>query len=579
VQKIRFKRYVVTVQIRTFKDTKGQNMSYKQGVNRQQINLFPISLDAAIAEDNVVRVIDAFVNWLDLEKLGFLHTSDNLLGTSMYPPSMLLKLYLYGYLNRIRSSRRLELECTRNIELHWLLHRMTPGYHTIADFRKNNPQALKGVFKEFTQFCITMSLVEGETIAFDGTRIHAQNSQKNNFNAKRLENLLSRIDTKMGQYEEYLKALDEQDKVETSETQMIVPVGKTKESVEKTLALLEERRIQYQAFAEQLKTASEQGCPTEDLQISTVDPDARAMIFKKSHTEVGYNIQTAGDAKNKLIIHFDVTNVNDNNALSDLALATKDILHKKDEESYNALADTGYHNGKELTICEQANIKTFVCPDDINKAKSQLKSDSANPFSKDKFIYDALSDTYTCPNDQKLKTNGTWYTSKVNSTSRLERQTKQYTLPMSICKACPFSEQCQGNAVKHNRGRTIHRTPFDDAILINRKRVLQNPDAYKQRKEIIEHPFGTIKRSWGFNYTLLKTKKKVAGEFALIYCAYNIRRVISILGVNELIKALNNQNSILLYYFMALRAIFLNAYQISHAFKRSPHPVYLPHRL
>jgi transposase len=178
-------------------------MAYKTGVNRTQINLFPICLDEGIADDNVVRVINAFVDWLDIEKLGFLHSTDNLLGTSMYPPKMLLKLYLYGYLNRIRSSRRLELECTRNIELHWLLHRMTPGYHTISDFRKNNPESLKGVFKEFTQFCITLSLVGGEEVAFDGTKIHAQNNPKNNFNAARLEKLLLRIDSKTQQYEQY----------------------------------------------------------------------------------------------------------------------------------------------------------------------------------------------------------------------------------------------------------------------------------------------------------------------------------------------------------------------------------------
>jgi transposase len=514
-------------------------MSYKTGVSRTQI-IAPSCLEDSIASDNVVRVVDAFVDWLDMGKIGFIHTTDNLLGTSMYPPAMLLKLYVYGYLNRIRSSRRLALECTRNIELHWLLHRMTPCYHTIADFRKNNPLALKGVFKEFTQFCITLSLVEGETVVFDGTKIHAQNNQKYNFNAGRLDKLLVRVATKTKEYDQYLIALDEQDKTEGTQPDIVVPVGKTKTDIEKTLALLEKKRIQYQAYQQQLKIAAEQGCPTEDLQISTVDPDARAMVFKKKNTEVGYNIQTAGDAKHKLIIHFDVTNVNDNNALSAIALATKEILHKKETQYYNALADTGYHNGKELSICEQANIKTFVCPDDLAQAKNNPETKTINPFHKDKFIYDELSDTYTCPNDQKLKTNGTWYISKVNAKSRLERQTKQYTLPISICRVCPFSQQCQGSAVKHGRGRTIHRTPFDDAVLANRKRVFANPDTYKQRKEIIEHPFGTIKRSWGFNYTLFRTKKKVAAEFALIYCAYNLRRLISILGVKELIVALNS---------------------------------------
>jgi transposase len=540
-------------------------MSYKTGVSRTQI-ILPSCLEDSIASDNEVRLIDAFVDWIDMEKLGFVHTTDNLLGTSMYPPPMLLKLYIYGYLNRIRSSRRLELECTRNIELHWLLHRMTPCYHTIADFRKNNPVALKGVFKEFTQFCITMSLVEGETVVFDGTRIHAQNNQKNNFNAGRLEKLLARIDTKTQKYEQYLKALDEQDKVETAQENTLVPAGKTKVVIENILALLEQKRLQYVTYQQQLKTAAEQGCPTEDLQISTVDPDARAMIFKKNHTEVGYNVQTAGDAKHKLIIHFDVTNVNDNNALSALAITTKDILHKKEDDTYKALADTGYHNGEELTKCEQAHINTFVSPADIGKEQDQTEPETKSRFTKDKFTYDAHSDTYTCPNDKQLKTNGTWYTSKVNATSRLERQTKQYTLPISVCRACPFSEQCQGNAVKHGRGRTINRTPFDDAVLANRNRVLAHPDTYKQRKEIIEHPFGTVKRSWGYYYTLLKTKKKVSGEFALIYLAYNLRRVISILGVEELKLALNTSVCLIRSYFRHCIAQVSKFYSIARSY-------------
>ena len=169
-------------------------MAYKTGIDRSEVNFYPGSLEEGISLDNVVRVIDAFVDWLDMAKLGFIHATDNVRGTSVYPPSMLLKLYLYGYLNRIRSSRRLETECRRNIELYWLLHRMTPAYHTIADFRKNNAVAIKETFKSFTQFCITASLIEGETVAFDGTKIRAQNNVKNNFNAARLEKLLERID-------------------------------------------------------------------------------------------------------------------------------------------------------------------------------------------------------------------------------------------------------------------------------------------------------------------------------------------------------------------------------------------------
>lgn len=517
------------------------DMAYKTGVNRTQINLFPICLDEGIADDNVVRVIDAFVDWLDLEKLGFLHSTDNLLGTSMYPPSMLLKLYLYGYLNRIRSSRRLALECTRNIELHWLLHRMTPCYHTIADFRKNNPAALKGVFKEFTQFCIALSLIEGEEVAFDGTKIHAQNNQKNNFNAARLEKLLARIDVKTAQYEQYLQELDEQDKLQNDD---YVPHGKTKVDIEKTLTILAERKAKYEGYQQELKTLADNGCATEDLQISTVDPDARAMIFKQNHTAVGYNVQTAGDAKHKLIAHFEVTNVGDTHALSDLAIDTKEILGLEADDTYNALADAGYDTAAELAKCAEHGIITYVCPTDVAAAKSKIPTasnskEAQQTFTKDQFKYDAAADAYTCPNGQKLTSNGTWYVHKATTKRGKDRKYKQYTLPSATCKTCPFAAQCQGNRAKQSHGKSIERKEHDDAVEANRQRIIETPSYYQHRKEIIEHPFGTIKRGWGYHYTLLRTKKKVGGEFALIYLCYNFRRVLTILGVKGLKNALN----------------------------------------
>lgn len=517
-------------------------MAYKTGVNRAQINLFPVCLDEAIAADNVVRVIDAFVDWLDLEELGFQHSTDNLRGTSMYPPGMLLKLYLYGYLNKIRSSRRLETECGRNLELHWLLHRMTPAYHTIADFRKDNPDALKGVFKQFTQFCIAMSLIEGETIAFDGTKIRAQNNQKNNFNAARLEKLLSRIDVKTQEYEQYLKELDKHDAEEGQSRPFPLVAGRTKADIENTLTLLKERRIKYEGFQDRLKELAENGS-TEDLQISTVDPDARSLPFKQKQTEVGYNVQTAGDAKHGLIAHFEVTNVNDTNALSVLAIDTKKALNLGPTDTFNALADAGYHTGSELVKCAENGIITYVCPTDVAATQSKVK-DGVQTFSKDQFDYDAQSDSYTCPNQQKLKSNGTWYEHKTTTRRKRTIKYKQYTLPSQTCQACPFAEKCQGVRHKQWHGKTIERTEYDDTVEANRKRLMANPKAYQQRKEIIEHPFGTIKRSWGYSYTLVRTKNKVGGEFALIFLCYNLRRLITILGAEGLKLALNAQFSI-----------------------------------
>jgi radical SAM protein with 4Fe4S-binding SPASM domain len=525
-------------------------MAYKIGTSREQLNPLPVCLNDWIAADNEVRVIDAFVDWLDLKALGFQHVTDNLLGTSIYGASMLLKLYLYGYLNRIRSSRRLELECTRNIELHWLLQQMTPKYHTIADFRKDHVVVLKQVFKEFTQFCITLSLVEGETVALDGTKIRAQNSTKNNFNAARLKKLLDRIDLKTKEYEQYLTDLDEHDKQDNPIIAALLK-GKTREDIEVGLAILEQRRLTYSGYQSQLEVLAAAGCPTEQLQISTVDPDARSLSFKQSHTAIGYNVQTVGDAKHKLIIHFDVTNVSDTHALAGLTADTKVVLNLKVEDSFNALADTGYYTGQQLQACAEQNVITFVPP-----PEPQVSKTTKDSFSKDQFTYNPQKDVYTCPNQQELTTNGTWYEHKPDRLGNPIRKFKQYTLPSKTCQNCPFAEQCQGNRAKQWHGKTIERTEYDDVVEANRKRLIDNPKAYQQRKEIIEHPFGTIKRSYGYYYTLLRTKRKVAGEFALIYLCYNIRRVINILGVNALKEALNTAMLLINTYYKHLTPIF-----------------------
>jgi radical SAM protein with 4Fe4S-binding SPASM domain len=533
-------------------------MAYKTGINRHQVPLIPLSLEESIGADNIVRIIDAFVDCLDLSSLGFDDTVENVRGASKYAPTTMLKLYIYGYLNRIRSSRRLALECARNIELHWLLCQLTPQYHTIADFRKDNACGLKNVFKTFTQFCLVQNLIGGDTAAIDGTKIRAQNNQKNNFNSARLEKLLNRIDAKTQEYEQYLKDLDNQDACDMTDLSM--PSSKTKADIEKTLNILKERRIEYQSYQLQLQKAIEEGCPTEDLQISTVDPDARSMSFKAKHTEVGYNIQTVGDAKHSLVVHFEVTNVHDQQALSGIAIATKEVLQLQPNEGLKVLADAGYHTGSQLSQCAQHNIQTYVCPADITTTQGKI-GHQPTTFTKDQFIYNADEDVYICPNKQKLTTNGTWYERKATTKRRLAIKYKQYTLPSKTCQTCPFSEQCQGNRKKHWHGKTIDYTEYEKAVQDNQQNLRLNPKAYQQRKEIIEHPFGTIKRAWGYNYTLLKTKQKVTGEFALIYLCYNLRRVSSILGIKGLIDALKTMKSNLIQHIIALIRL-LNFYNL-----------------
>ena len=517
-------------------------MAYKTGIPRAQINLFPISLDASIAEDNIVRVIDTFVDSLDLAELGFQHCTDNLKGASMYLPQMLLKLYIYGYFNRIRSSRRLEIECERNIELHWLLQQLTPKYHTIADFRKIHPEALKATFQQFTQFCIVLDLIGREKVAIDGTKIHAQNNPSNNFNTARLEKLLARIQTKTAIYEEYLSDLDAADAKEKDAIVVIpsIAVSKSRADIEKALTILAQRKTKYEAFQEEIKTRVEALCEEDELQISTVDPDARSMVFRHNNTAIGYNVQTAADAKHSLIVHYDVTNVGDIHALPKIAIDTKKTLNLGENDTLDALADAGYHTSKELAECISHGIITYVCPPDVASAQAKLTNEpkDKSDFTKTKFKYDPITDTYTCPNKQILTTTGTTCTKKARNRTRQDTYYKQYKIPLKTCEDCPFSEQCIGPKRKCRHGKVIERYDFDDAVEANRERLMLRPKTYQERKEIIEHPFGTIKRSWGYSYTLLRTKRKVSGEFALIYLCYNLRRVINILGVKGLKDAL-----------------------------------------
>ena len=369
-------------------------------------------------------------------------------------------------------------------------------------------------------------------------------------------------------YETYLNELDEQDTQDATKSVNPVPVGKTKAEVENTLKLLKERRLKYKSYQDELKkAAASEDFKTEDLQISTVDPDARIMWFHQMQTEVGYNVQTVADEKNSLIIHFEVTNVNDANALSALTKDVKEVLHACNTQTIAVLADAGYHTAAELEKCIEQGMDTYVCAQDAAAAQGKTGVDTEK-FTKDKFIYDAQEDAYTCPNQQKLKTNGTWHEQKETLKRKKVVKFKQYTLPCAVCQACPFSEQCQGNRKKQGHGKTIRHGENESAVRANAKRMKDDPAAYKKRKRVIEHPFGTIKRSWGYYYTLVKTKKKVGGEFALIYVCYNLRRVINIMGVKELVKALNTFVSTIPTCFKQSRVDFFKERKIYPFFLR-----------
>lgn len=480
-------------------------MQHITGSSRQQLEM--ICLDEQIAPDNPVRFIEAFTEQLDLAQLHFNLRPQATEGRPSYHPKTLLKLYFYGYLNGIRSSRRLEKECRRNIELHWLMQRLVPNYHSIADFRKDNSAALKNTFKLFVLFLRDMDLVAGHTIAIDGTKMRAHNSKKNNFSPKKIERHLQYIEEKTN---EYLNGLDYHDATENPE--------KVQE-VEQKIQRLKQNKIKYEILATQLDNS-------RSPQISTTDADARALLVQGQVVEISYNMQAAVDSKHKLVVATHTINRNDRNALSAIAIEAKQNLHVN---TITAISDKGYHNGSELQTCKQENITTICAQQEI--VNSNTKGTTPE-YLVTHFTYNKQDDTYTCPQGQTLRTKGTWHT-KVNGNNTY--QFKKYRTP--ACTTCAVKHLCTG---KEKGGREIERNQYAEVVEENSRRYKQNAELYRTRQEINEHIFGTIKRKWGYYYTNLKGLKKVNGEFALIMTVYNMKRCINILGIATLLEKLKN---------------------------------------
>lgn len=480
-------------------------MNVQKGISREQ--MWMISLDMEISEDSVVRLIDLFVDHLDLDQLGFTKTKANKEGCPIYQASDMLKLYYYGYFNRIRSSRKLAAECMRNIELWWLLHQLKPGYHTIADFRKNNPVALKNCFKIFVSFLKGEDLLGGKTVAIDGTKIRAQNNKSNNYNEAKLKKHLEYIEARA---ESYLAELEQGDITEDKQAAEL-----NKKQIAEKLKTLAERKTKYEHLQQTLQQSGAK-------QISTADADSRSLPIKENITEVCYNVQAANDSKHSLVVDFDTINQGDQGQLSTMAGKAKDIL---ETEHLTVLADKGYHVGKELEAAKENNITTVVA-----YPQPRDRSDKINrSYYTDKFFYNKQSDSYCCPAGRELTTNG-----KVYIKGRKDRTSYSVkTYSTTACPSCPFRHLCT-----KSKSRTIDRSEYQDIIDENNKRVNENSALYKQRQQISEHPFGTIKRSWGYTYTLVKGIKKVNGEMAIIFTMYNLRRAMSILGVTELKRRL-----------------------------------------
>lgn len=472
-------------------------MSFIIGKNRSQVEFS--TLEDGIALDNPVRLLDVFVDKLEMDKMGFEKAVPKKEGRPPYDPAVIIKLYLYGYLNRIRSSRKLEIECGRNLELRWLLKELTPNYHSIADFRQLHAKQLKFVFKVYLSFLRDQELLGSKLVAIDGTKIRAQNSKKNNFNTKKIDRHLAYIEEKAAGY---LKELDACDANESQSPEIVI----RKELVQAQIKSFDARKIKYEELQKEVALSNEG-------QVSATDADSRALTMHHNIVEISYNAQTAVDDKHCLIAEFDVINKNDINALYNVASETRSTLEVSE---LAVLADKGYHNGIELEKCEEAGISTIVAYREIDNGK---------------FIYNIETDSYTCPQNETLKTTGTWHEKK--KANRIVK-VKLYRTP--ACKDCPLKSTCTSS----EGGRQIERSQYQDTVDRNNKRVDENQPLYKRRQAIVEHPFGTIKRAWGFTYTLLKGLEKVKGEMALIFLSYNIRRSMSILGVEELIRRLKD---------------------------------------
>ena len=474
-------------------------MSYIRGESREQIYLLPEAIDDYVGAENPVRFLDVFVEQLDLGALGFAPATPADTGRPPYDPGDLLRLYLYGYLNRIRSSRRLEREAGRNVELMWLLRKLRPDFKTIADFRTLNRAALTRVCREFTVLCKRLDLFGGELVAIDGSKFRAVNGKARNFSAAKLQRLLKEIDAKI---DAYLKQLDSQDAAEATVT--TPPAHELREKLQRW----QERKQAYEGYAVHLQE-------TGASQVSLTDPDSRKMPTAGGGREVGYNVQIAVDEKHTLIVAHDVTNaVTDQEQLAPMADLAKAALGG---ETLAVVADMGYYNGADVKRCETQGMTVYVSkPNTSANTKLGL-------FGKERFRYDAAADVYVCPAGEALTYRF--------ATVELGRSIRYYST--SACRTCALKPQCTRN----KESRRITR--WEDEAVLERmeQRVMEHPEIMRKRKMLAEHPFGTIKRWMDHGYFLTRGTEKVNAEASLTVLAYNMRRVFTILGVPALVRA------------------------------------------
>ena len=470
-----------------------------EGENRSQSTLFPESLDDYIAEDNEVRVVDAFVNKLKLKQLGFDRAEPSATGRPGYQPATLLKIYVYGYLNRLQSSRRLERESHRNVELIWLTGRLMPDFKTIADFRKDNRQAIRRVCLEFVGVCRELKLYSATLVAIDGSKFKAVNSRDKNFTRKSVKRRINKTQANIDRYLAKLDAVD----AEEPEIREV-----TTKELKKKIASME-------AKMDELKIREAEVAVHPDKQVSLTDPDARSMMKAGGGSTVSYNVQTAVDSKHHLIVAHEVTNATtDRSQLSSIAQQAKTAL---DTKTLLVIADPGYYKGEEIAACYDADITALVPKTDTTNRKAK------GQYTKADFRYDAKRNEYICPAGERL----------TYRSDSVEKGKTLWVYERSGCSSCPLQSKCTTSSAKRlKRWEKEQVLDAADALL------KMNPDAMRQRKRLVEHPYGTIKHWMGSTHFLMKRLPNVQAEMSLHVLTYNLRRAINILGVPKIMEQL-----------------------------------------
>lgn len=492
-------------------------MDFIQGEARKQYIMFPDLLDDYITEDNPTRVIDAYVEHLDLDDLAFTKAVPNDTGRPMYCAKDMLKLYIYGYMNRTRSSRRLEAESKKNVELMWLLCKLSPDHKTISRFRKDNKKALKNVFRDFSKLCLELGLYGRELIAVDGSRFQAVNSKENNFNFDKIKDRLKRINNKINTYLEELDTYDAEENNAESE--------ESKAKINKIIEDLEARKEKYEELRTEMREAGVK-------QKSLTDPDSRRMTTAHGGSMMAYNIQSAVDNKHNLIAEFEVTNAgNDKGQLSDMTKMAMEVL---EVDHITSIADTGYNVGTDIGECIMNNIEPHISmKEDFVTICVEVDKEEANEpkaYENGRLVYLKDRNIVVCPMGQVL----------TPTTYRKARGVAIY----ARAKAC---NHCAHKCINRDAAKSFERTMKPEEfsreykaedLYIKQIQVKRDVKLLKRRKAIVEHPFGTIKRTMDSGYCLMKGIENVRGEFSLTFLAYNLKRVINILGTKELIEAI-----------------------------------------